>query len=302
MNITIAGPGAIGCLFAFRFAEAGHSVSLLDHNRERADRIDRHGLLIDNGGETRNLRVEASASPESLPTPDIVCVCVKAYDTKAAVHHASSLISKANIAVSIQNGAGNAEHIFALAPHHTVCATTSMGATLRDSGHIVWAGDGPTEVAPFSTDSIHGAQQFTSLLRTAGIQASYMDDAPRMLWGKLIINAAINPITALWGVSNGEAAKRDDLRSMLVSAATEAEAVAKAAGIRLPYRNAARKAEEVCRNTAANFSSMLQDVRNGRRTEIREITGVIVKNADRLAIDVPVNRMLLRRIEEISTQ
>jgi 2-dehydropantoate 2-reductase len=123
-----------------------------------------------------------------------------------------------------------------------------------------------------------------------------------LLWSKLVISAAINPISALSDLTNGEILKSSDLTEVMHEAASEAEEVANIKGIKLQYKNAADEADEICRATKNNISSMLQDVRAGRKTEIESITGAIIKEANAMNVDVPTNEVLMKRINKLSEQ
>jgi 2-dehydropantoate 2-reductase len=137
------------------------------------------------------------------------------------------------------------------------------------------------------------------LLTRAGIKTSVASDVSAVLWSKLIINAAIGPVSALSGLPNGQLPKRKKWRTLLERAAREGAAVAARQGIRLLYRNPVRAVAEVCRNTAENLSSMLQDVRRQRKTEIDAINGAIVRAAAAAGLPAPVHTDLIRRIRTL---
>ena len=111
------------------------------------------------------------------------------------------------------------------------------------------------------------------------------------MWGKLVINAAINPLTALLRVPNGELLQRPAAHLLMRVLAQEAAAVATALGIHLPFEDAVRAAEEVARKTANNHSSMFQDIRRGAPTEIDAICGAITQTGEKLGVATPFNRV-----------
>jgi 2-dehydropantoate 2-reductase len=129
-----------------------------------------------------------------------------------------------------------------------------------------------------------------------------VSDTASLLWGKLVINAAINPLTALLRVPNGELLERPAARELLAEAALEATSVALKQGISLPYPDPVLAVQEVARNTAANYSSMLQDVMRGTITEIEAINGAIVKMGEHFGVPTPVNRMLWRLVKSLDHQ
>ena len=119
---------------------------------------------------------------------------------------------------------------------------------------------------------------------------SVVDDAQSLVWGKLVINAAINPLTALLKVPNGELLNRPSARELMGRLAHEAADVARAENINLPFDDPVAAAEDVARKTAANQSSMLQDVLRGAPTEIDAICGAVVSRGEAHGFDTPANR------------
>jgi 2-dehydropantoate 2-reductase len=138
-----------------------------------------------------------------------------------------------------------------------------------------------------------------SLLRSGGFVVETSHDPSGLLWGKLVINAAINPITALLGIPNGEILERPTARALLAALAREAAAVAVAEGVRLPYPDPVQTVETIARRTTANRSSMLQDVTRGAPTEIDAICGAIVAAGERTGVPTPVNRTLWQLVKAI---
>jgi len=131
---------------------------------------------------------------------------------------------------------------------------------------------------------------FVSLLNRAGLEAHATTEIQGRLWGKAIANSAINPLTALWRVANGELLSSQDRRTMMAHLAREALLVAQASGREPPFEDAVAYVEAVCRATAANRSSMLQDVERGHPTEIESINGIVVSEGLRLGVPTPFNQ------------
>ena len=287
-------------MFGAFLARAGHEVCLLDRHRRRADELARNGILVERGDRTERVAVHATVDPSACGRVDLVCVCVKAYDTQAAVRGACGLWANDTVVVSLQNGLGNAEIIEQAAdPAQVVCGVTSQGATRLGPGHIRHAGAGPTRVASFRAQAREAAEWLVSVLDQAGLNAQLSDDAPGMLWSKLVVNAAVNPLTAIQGVPNGSLVDDPQLHRVMSDAAREAAAVARARRIRLEYPDAVAEAERICRITHDNRSSMLQDVRQGKRTEIDSITGALLEEGRQAGVDTPVNAELYARVREI---
>jgi 2-dehydropantoate 2-reductase len=302
MHFLITGPGAIGCLYACLLKEAGNSVQILDKDQERADSINRDGIQLDDG-TIRSVPVEVITDASEAQTPDYICICVKSFDTESAIKLALPAAGDDTHFVSIQNGIGNAETIASYTDiSKVICVATSQGATRVGPGQIRRAGEGPTSIAACTMDSDKAAYKLEVALNDAGIECCYQEDEVAMLWSKLIVNAAINPLTASADVTNGEILKSEDLAEVMRNAAEEAESVARKRNIHLYYDSAVNEAERICRATSENISSMLQDIKAGRRTEIDAITGAIIKEAKALQIDVPTHEALYERVKKLEEQ
>jgi 2-dehydropantoate 2-reductase len=144
-----------------------------------------------------------------------------------------------------------------------------------------------------------GLDPLASLLRKAGFDVESVSDPSSVLWGKLVVSAAINPLTAILDVTNGALVERPSAHLLMAAAAREAASVAARRGIRLPYADPAAEAEAVARRTAGNISSMLQDVRRGAPTEVEAICGAIVQAGEEANQPTPVNQALWMLVKAI---
>ncbi len=301
MKIVIVGPGSIGCLFACFFAGTKHDVWLLDKDPARADAIAKNGIRIEDSNGSRTIKVNITADVKSLTAADLLYICVKSYDTLPAIRAALPLVKPGTIVISLQNGAGNAEHISSIVnAERIVCGITSHGVTMLETGHILHAGSGPTSVASFLPQQAELAVFSAKIMAEAGIKTQMLSDAQSMIWSKLIINASINPLTVISNVTNGQILLNKDLRSTMHKAALEAASVAEARGTSLVYDNVINAVEDVCHATKDNVSSMLQDFRYGRKTEIDSINGVIIKEAKIHGIPSPINEMLFQKVKKLT--
>ena len=129
---------------------------------------------------------------------------------------------------------------------------------------------------------------------TAGLDAHVLDDALKLLWRKLVVNAAISPLCALAGRPNGGIVDDPNLQVLARTLVAEAAAVAHADGIAIA--GAWETVEAAARATAANRNSMLQDFDAGRPTEIDAISGAIVRRAQTHGIAVPLTETMLRLV------
>jgi len=298
MQFLIVGPGAMGCLFASRLGMAGYDVTLLDYNRERAEKISRQGIIVE--GVTGEYTVNVPVTVEETGSqPDYVLICVKAIKTREAGEEIAPWLPKKSMIATLQNGIGNIETLTGIfGKERVVGGVTSEGSTVLGWGRIRHAGRGSTIFGP---KDYRGArlENLVSAFNKAGFKAESTADVEGLIWGKLIINAGINALTAITRLKNGRLPDLEVACLVMEEAVREAAAVAEAKKIRLPYQDPFRRVLDVCHDTAGNTSSMLQDVFNKKATEVDYINGAIVREGDVFGIPTPTNRVLTSMVQAI---
>ncbi len=296
-SLLIVGTGAMACLFAARLADAGMAVKLLGTWPEGLEALRTHGVrLVGTHGLERAYPVEAMADPANCGQVCFALVLVKSWQTERAAYQLARCLSPDGLALTLQNGLGNRETLVQrLGEQRVALGVTTSGATLVGPGRVLPGGEGVLSLG------VHPRlAPLADLLQRAGFSVELVAEADSLLWSKLVINAAINPLTALLRVPNGGLLARPQARTLMAAAADEAAAVAEAMGLRLTYPDPAAAAESVALRTASNTSSMLQDVLRGAPTEIDAICGAIVSAGAERGIPVPVNRTLWLLIKALT--
>ncbi len=307
MKIAIIGIGAMGSLFGAHLHPLA-DVTLLGEWPEQLAALRENGLLVeiaDGYGHGRRHRTPLRATniiAEVAPA-DLALILVKSHKTAAAANVARQLLADDGLTLTLQNGLGNLETLaHELTPHPAALGVTSAGAAMAGPGHVRVAGMGHTYLAPPTGPGAHiTLAEVAALFQQAGFPTDLTDNPISLVWGKLAINAGINPLTALLRVPNGYLAENPAARAIMFQAANEAAAVAQAQGIKLPYANAAQRALDVARGTATNQSSMLQDILRGARTEIEAICGAVVAYGREYHIATPANEVLLREVKRLES-
>jgi len=311
MKVAIIGPGALGCLLAASLTiklEQSRRIFpdldlwLLDYKPDRARYLNKHGLILEEGNRKKTCSIQATAAPEHIGPADIILLCVKAPQAAAGLQQAAKLAQADTLVVTLQNGIG---HLDLLNDRQklpaAVLGVTAQGANLVAPGHVRHAGDGLTRIGflqPASFTKSLLLAKVCNLLNYGGIETVIVDNILDYLWSKLLINVGINALTAIHRCPNGRLLESAATEEKLTAAVREGEAVARALGIQLPGDPLAMTLD-VCRKTAQNLSSMLQDVNNKRPTEIDAINGEIVAAARKLGIPTPVNDALIQQVHEI---
>jgi len=300
-HIAIVGAGAMGSLYGGKLA-AVTPVTLLDPWAEHVSAIQKGNLHINelDGSETV-VSIQATTDPADVAAADLAIIFVKSHATGQACQWASRFLKPGGLALTLQNGVGNAEIMAEVLGEDKVLAGgTSHGATLLGPGRVRHAGKGPTHIASRS-GIVDQLTQFTQLFEKAGFEVHLTDNLDDLVWGKLVINVGINALTAILRVPNGQLAESDAARSLMAGAVEEAVTICQAKGITLPYEDPFGRVVQVARATATNRSSMLQDVLRGVPTEVGVINEAIVKEGKALGIPTPANQFILtlvRAIEE----
>lgn len=300
MRIAVIGPGALGCLLSGLLSKKAE-VWLLDKDPKRADRIMANGGIFCEGVLGKwQAKVPVTASAADIGSADLVIICVKSYDTKNALVKAKDIIKEKTAVLTLQNGLGNVEVISeVVSPENVFAGSTNHGVTLAGEGRIIHAGEGQTVVGNLEGTTPVVLKQIREVFNDSKIETKVTRDIKNVLWSKLVINGGINALSAVTGLKNGQLIEFESTAELLRLAVTEAVKVAKKSRAKLLYDDALAKVEAVCEATAANTSSMLQDVLNKKRTEIDFINGVIVRQGRSAGIPTPINFTLVHLIKAI---
>lgn len=293
MRVIIVGAGAMGCLFGFFLRRAGKEVWLLDTNSALVKHIQEQGVLVEGISGEHQVSLPITDRFEDIQSADLIILFVKAYDTPQAIQNVKPLLGPESAVLTLQNGIGNVEAIVkVVGERQTIAGTTSHGATVLSRGTIRHAGIGETVIGEIDGQKTSRLEKIRDFFESAGIVTHITRDITGLLWSKLIINVGINALTGITGLCNGALLDHEETRAIMHRAVQEAKEVADRKGIQLIYQDHIQKVESVCRATAGNISSMLQDLRNKKKTEIDFINGAIWKEGNTLGMDTPINQTL----------
>lgn len=294
MRIGIIGAGALGTLFGFRLAR-DNDVTMLERKPDVVAAIREGGLGNAESSERRAVAI--SSSPRDLFASQVLFIFVRATDTMRALRGFVNELDPSCVIVSLQNGIQNEDAVKASLGGNialVIGATTESARTLAP-GTAAAVGTGTTIVGPGGA-SPDVCARVARLLSEAGMAASVAYDIRPHLWGKLIANAAINPVAALLDRPNGVVLEEPDAAQLARSLAREAAAVAAAMHIALPFDDPWRYVRSIVEQTADLHNSMLADLAGGVQTENDHINGAVVAAGRRAAIPTPYNETMYRLI------
>ncbi|WP_018753271.1 ketopantoate reductase family protein [Paenibacillus sanguinis] len=315
MRINIIGAGALGLLFGSKLIAAGEKVRFWTRTPEQSVLLKAEGIrLTEAGGRPQVIqgqKFEADClsqfTEEALPLleEEWLFLTLKQRDIDDRLLRKLKEGSRPNTNwVCFQNGIGHLEKIRQVLPEVVLLsAITTEGAKRTDSRSVTRAGHGATKIGGIieglpskELSSVAIAEEtVVHLLQKAGFTATVSQDINREIYRKLIINATINPLTALWRVPNGELLATKERRAMLWQLSHEGEQICAAYGIAIGT-GLHEQIVAVCEATSANTSSMLKDVMEGKPTEIDNINGRLVDMACAKNIPAPGHHMVWRLI------
>lgn len=282
--IYILGAGSLGLLWAARLARKGQSVTLLvrDARQQRLWQAAGNRLELQQNGQTQSFQVITEHLSGHQPI-DYLLVCTKATDSLAAVQSLRPRLAPDCEILLMQNGLGSQQAISRLlAPRRVLWASVTDGAW-RDGRHrVVWAGAGQTLIGdPQQGPPAGWLRQFDG-----SIDWLWVDDIEQRLWLKLAVNCAINPYTVLFDCHNGEVPLHAGAE--LDAVILELQSLLQHQGLSLTPAALGELVHSVIVKTAANSSSMRQDVHAGRQTEIDYILGHALCQARQHGLRTPL--------------
>lgn len=289
MNILILGPGAVGSLWAHKFKQAGHNVSVWSTSAEPQ-------LALQ--FEQQAPQVFLNRSITTAQQADLILITVKAWQVEQALTPLLQYISQDAIIVLMHNGMGTADTIANHLPNNPiVLATTTHGAYKPNRQQVIHTGLGQTQLGGYNPlgKKCHFLEE---VFAHALPSVQWNENIQHALWIKLAINCAINPLTAIHQVNNGKLA--DEAHQQTIAALLEeVYAVLRAEAVPIERSELLNTVNKVIESTAANHSSMQQDIFHQRPSEIDFITGYLLKRAKHHDISAVNNNELYQAIKQI---
>jgi len=295
--ILIVGTGALATLFAARLGHAGYSITMLGTWLNGLATLRANGArLVDGSGREQRVAVAVADDALGCHGARYALVLVKSWQTARAARQLAGCLAHDGLAVTLQNGLGNREILAAsLGAERVALGSTTTGATLLGPGLAKSGGEGVISIE--AHERLEGLQQ---ALTKARFEVDVVQDARALIWSKLVVNSAINPLTAILRIPNGQLLERPAARLLLHALAAETAAVANAERIKLAASDPIRLVESVALQTASNHSSMFQDVLRGAPTEIDAICGAVARAGKRHQVPTPMNQACLHLVQAIT--
>jgi 2-dehydropantoate 2-reductase len=309
MNIVVLGAGAIGLVFGGFLANNGHQVYLLGR-KAHMDPINDRGLLIEGiwGNHLiTNLKGFTTIAQLVEDTGfhfDLALLTVKTYDSETVLKSFCNAIPCSIPTVSLQNGLGNLEYVIRTMGHDQAMAGSVLfGAEAISPGRV--------RVAAYAEEvkvgGVEGGIDFglvkdvADMFTDAAIPSVPTRDIDRCLWGKALYNCSSNGLGAILGVNYGALMEHESSRSLISSIIREIFLVLEKENQRVDWSDAEAYLQDLFERllpvTYDHVSSMLQDLKRNKRTEIDALNGAIVTLAEKHGVEVPVNWLVTKLVK-----
>lgn len=293
MKIGIVGPGALGTFLSGVLGKKNR-ITLLGGRDLEISKVEINEI---NGRTESSTDIRYTTDPAELRCVGLVIICTKSYDTREAVDNISTHLKNDTAVLSLQNGLKNEKIISEYVEEKWVIGgITSHGITYERPGRVIHTGEGDTVIGRYPQGDDEITDKILDTFEDCGLPTEKSSNIYGHIWKKVIVNAGINPITALTGLNNGGILENEGLRSLMRNICSEAVEVAEEE-TKLPVKDPISEAEKVARRTADNRSSMLQDIENERKTEIDCINGAIIRVGRENDIDTPYNEVMYELVK-----
>jgi len=290
MNIFIIGAGAIGTYLAAVISRE-YDVTLVGkkehHHKDHFKVIQKNGILL-SGFQTVLSKVLTTRELKKIPANSLVIVTTKAYDVKIVFEDLKNIVKDDTVFMLIQNGIGIKEEVKNILPNEIIRAVTGIGA------EIVRPGEVRTSWGKVVLENSKSAEKVYEIFSNSTFDTSISDDIKQQEWLKLAINAFVNPLTTLLQVRSLMLSK-PEIRGLVEKVIDEVLEVAEKEGYPVPRDKVIRTISRL--KQYKNYSSMYQDVKKGKKTELDFITGAIIRIAKKHKIAVPYNEFLYDSIK-----
>ncbi|MBQ27209.1 MAG: hypothetical protein CMH81_03585 [Nitrospiraceae bacterium] len=297
MRILMVGAGSVGGFIGAHLAHAGVDVSFLLRPRTY-EAVRSRGLTLRSGNTSFTVHPPVATDPSKLATPDVIMLGIKCYDLDQVIWQIGKILKKDTVILTFQNGVDTEERLMAtFESHHIVAGIIYIYTKIAEPGVIDHFARGSVTIGELSGNT--NTPRITALrdlFAKTPIPCKISRNITKAKWEKMCWNVVFNPLTVLLDDNVAKALDHDDTLALTTDIVKETIIVAEKFGVVLPPETP----ETVVTTTKAVrniHTSMFDDWKAGRQTEIEHLNGYLVRHAQTFGVPVPVNETLYRLVK-----
>lgn len=302
MRIAVIGAGAMGSIYG-SLLSVGNDLILIDKNKELVDTINENGLSIETDGTVNKYSVRAITDSENEEEVDLVILFVKALYSRAALSENLGIIGENTYVLSLQNGGGHHDIISEFVDEgRIISGTTEDNGSMVKPAYVRKGGNGVCNIGMMSNDSQDALEKIKNIFDKAGFECRIHENINGLIWDKLFTNISLSVVTAILQVKMGYITENNYAWNMCEMLVDEAYDVSEAMGLRFDKDKIYAKVRKASEKSPNGITSIANDIKYGRRTEVETISGYVLRMAEKYNVDVPMNKFVVSVIHAMENR
>lgn len=299
MRIAVIGAGAMGSIYGGHLSQ-NNEVYLVDTAAQVVEHVRKEGIKIQENGEDVVYHPQAVTSTEGLEPVDLVILFVKSLFSRAALSGNKGLIGPDTYVMTLQNGSGHEDILGEfVGQDHIVIGTTEDNGAVLGLGHIRRGGEGNTNVGMLVEDKDGFLPKLKEAFDCCGFNVKIHANIQQLIWNKLFTNVSLSAVTGILQVDMGYIASNEYAWAMTRRLIKEAVAVAHAMGLEADEEAIAAKVRKTSEMSPSGCTSILADLRDGRKSEVDTISGSVVRAAAKVGVPVPCHEFVVNMVHAL---
>ena len=299
MKIVVIGAGAMGSIYGGRLS-LGNDVTLVDTNQALIDKVSRDGVILEEGGVETVFHPAIASDASAAGTADLVILFTKALYSVSALENVKQAIGKDTYLMTLQNGAGHEKLLSSFVGlDHIIIGTTEDNGAVLERGKIHHGGSGVTNIGMLDKRDTSILERIKTSFDAAGFDVRIHDNIEQLIWDKLMTNTSLSILTAILGCDMSYISSNDYARHLCEKLIEEAVSVANGMNLSFDYDKVREKVLRTSANNKGGYTSIMMDIKNGRRTEVDTISGAVKAKAEELGIPVPYHDMAISMVHAL---
>lgn len=299
MKIAIIGPGAMGLLYG-GYLSKNNEVILVGRDENSMKQLNERGITIEEKeGIVDNYPVRATVNPSEVGIVDLAIVFVKAYASNQAIEDAKSMIGPDTILMTLQNGLGNEKALLGFVNgKNVIVGNTNQGSSRIDCATIKHSGLGETFLGVVEGD-VSRFEYIREEFEKCGFPCIASNDVRQLIWNKLMINASSSVLSGILQVPQGYVESNPDAWKIACNLITEMCNVAVADGYAFDVDEQIDRIKKHLQSAYDGLTSIYNDIKNGRMTEVSVINGAVVDIARKYGVPTPTHETVVSLVHAL---